>query len=301
MEKIVGGSRRPISIVSFRHVALSSSVCLLGIIAALGQENRTGTLNLTDWPVLGDGVTDDTAAIQKAIDSAAEIGGILLVPPGPHGGCYSSGNLILHSPTKLTIEGAGGKICLKGRGPGNTVVGLQYAGVVANLTVEGLEIGGEGPDEAHHAGIWGFSGTTISNLTIRNNYIHDVSLGVSVNADLGGTIDGFLIEGNRIENVIGSLPGEGYGIHHANGSGAPSNGRIVANTIVGAQRHSIYQAKGSAVIIADNTIKNHGIGRPTPGSAYPAIAVSRSTDISVIGNIVDGAKDGSLSIDTERP
>jgi hypothetical protein len=282
-----------------RNVLPCAAVYLIAC-SSYGQSKGIPTLSITEWSVAGDGTTDDTATIQKAINNAIDHGATLLVPPGPGGGCYRSGNLLIHNSTNLTIQGSGGTICFKGRGPDNARIGLQYSGTVTNLTIEGLEISGAGPDAAFHAGIWGYSGAVIKNLTVRNNYIHDVSLGISVNADLGGSIDGFLIEGNRVENVIGSLPGTGYGIHHANGSGMPSNGRIIGNMIVGAQRHSIYEGKGSAVVIANNTIENHAIGRPTPGSAMPAIVISRGTDITVSGNVVDGATDGSLGIDTDN-
>lgn len=265
--------------------------------AAFAQASKNATLSLTDWQVAGDGSTDDTVAIQTAINRAIELGATLLVPLGPRGGCYSSGNLLIQNAAGVTIKGTGGKICWRGRGPGNTRIGLQYAGTIANVTIEGLELSGAGPDEAYHAGLWSYSGTTIKNLTVRNNYVHDVSLGLSVG---GNPVDGFLVEGNHVENIIGTTSGNGYGIHVENDSTLPSNGRIIGNLIIGAQRHSIYQSKGSGVVIADNTIKNHAIGRPTPGSALSAIVVARSSDITVIGNMVDGATDGSITVDTDK-
>jgi hypothetical protein len=41
-----------------------------------------GLYNIHDYGALNDGITDDTAAIQKAIDDAAKTGGIVLIPVG---------------------------------------------------------------------------------------------------------------------------------------------------------------------------------------------------------------------------
>lgn len=45
-------------------------------------ESESGLINICNFGAKGDGVTDNTAAIQKAVDTAAKAGGTVLVPPG---------------------------------------------------------------------------------------------------------------------------------------------------------------------------------------------------------------------------
>ncbi|HEY2860239.1 MAG TPA: right-handed parallel beta-helix repeat-containing protein [Terracidiphilus sp.] len=276
------------------------SVLFLGAsTVALPQPKSTTVLRAPDFHTLGDGQTDDTAALQKAIDTAIATHATLEFPPGPGGGCYASGSLTIRDASNVTLRGTGGVLCWKG-GKKGARIGLGYAGNLSDVTIEGLEITGAGPDEMYHAGIVAPSGANLKNIVIRKNYVHDVSIGISLNADLGGTLDGFLIAENRVEDVIGTIAGYGYGIHDANGSGKLSNGRIVANTLIDCQRNSIYQAKGSGIFIANNTILNHGGNRPRQSSPFTGIQVARGSDIVVTGNVVEGASDGSIYVGTDR-
>ena len=52
--------------------------------------------NVRDFGAVGDGLTSDTAAIQRAIDAGGEV----LFPPG----VYKSGTIYLHSHTGLRLE-----------------------------------------------------------------------------------------------------------------------------------------------------------------------------------------------------
>ncbi len=62
---------------------------------------RAGTLNVRDFGAAGDGVTKDTAAIQKAIDTAEkQKGGTVVLPPGE----YLSGTIRLKSYVTLHLE-----------------------------------------------------------------------------------------------------------------------------------------------------------------------------------------------------
>lgn len=56
--------------------------------------------NVIDYGAVGDGVTKDTASIQRAIDECAVQGGTVIVPPG----VYLTGSIFLRSNVELHIE-----------------------------------------------------------------------------------------------------------------------------------------------------------------------------------------------------
>ena len=58
--------------------------------------------NVRTWGAVGDGVTDDTAAIQVAIDNLPPTGGVLYFPPGTY---FVSSGFIINKP--LSVMGAG--------------------------------------------------------------------------------------------------------------------------------------------------------------------------------------------------
>jgi hypothetical protein len=263
---------------------------------AVSLSNIWGNLiiNVKASPYLakGDGITDDTASIQSALNAINN--GTLIFPPGT----YKVGNLVIQNKTNVKIIGYGATLQLQGTASSGNNIGLQLVGTIDTVTIEGLTIIGSGVVGDAHAGIYSNSGQTLKNVRTLYNTIKNVIIGITYNADTGGNIDGGIIEGNNIVNIVGTNPGQGYGIHHSNGNGTPSNLLIIGNRIDQAQRHSIYQARGSAVIIADNRISNHRQSIAT-GDVRPAINISRSQNITVQGNIVENFYDSAFYIDVD--
>lgn len=236
------------------------------------------------------GIADATSVIQAAITALPNNSYGVFAP-----GIYKCGNLQIADKTNVVIDGAGAAINWTGTaGSGN--IGFQYVGTVTNLTICNFVLNGDGVLANGHAGVWGFSGQTLTNIKILYNYITNIIVGISLNADMSGSITGGLIEGNFIDTVVGILSGSGYGITHSNGSGNASHVRIVNNIISRAQRHSIYQAKGSGVVIEGNTIRLHRTGQTLGGSPLSAIVCSRSTDVSIVGNTIDTYNDSAFEV-----
>ena len=79
---------------------LIALVVVLNLVVAVGCAAEKPSLNVLDFGAKGNGVTNDTAAIQKALDACGENGGgTVLVPEG----VYLTGSIILHANTTLQL------------------------------------------------------------------------------------------------------------------------------------------------------------------------------------------------------
>ena len=81
-----------------RHPLLIGSILLLLTSLAPGTP---AALNARDFGAVADGATDDTAAIQRALDEAGKTGARVMLPPGRY---LVAGHLVL--PESVTLEGS---------------------------------------------------------------------------------------------------------------------------------------------------------------------------------------------------
>jgi len=79
---------------------LIALMALLFCLAGNGSAAERPTLNVLDFGAKGDGVTKDTAAIQKALDACGTNGGGTVSLPD---GIFLTGSLILHANTTLQL------------------------------------------------------------------------------------------------------------------------------------------------------------------------------------------------------
>jgi hypothetical protein len=172
--------------------------------------------NVRNYGATGDGVTDDTAAIQAAIDACyAAGGGIVYLPPGQYvlglstlaDELYNFGDAVDVSVSCSLVLRDG--VTLRGAGVGVTVLLPDEANdciAIAdgnNACVENLEIDGGFTTGNGHGIIQYLSAddddTTIDNLTVRNVYVHDVgSYGIAFE---NGVFTNCLMENVRVYNT----------------------------------------------------------------------------------------------------
>lgn len=189
----------------------------------------TNVFDITVYGAVGDGATDCTAAIQKALDDAAAVEGVVIVPPGKYltgqlkmgvrtrlegysGWNYRADGLsvlILNDPDArclIDITGAFGctisGICLDGRNLGENIHGIylyweRYNGGSEEDTpaIDDCRIGHFSGNGVHLEHIWCFS--------VRHSMIHS-------NHGCGLYIDGwdaFILDnwfsGNRCTGILG--------------------------------------------------------------------------------------------------
>ena len=169
------------------------------------QSKLRDVVSVKDFGAVGDGVADDTVAIQNAANYARTIGGTLVFPPG-----YTFGiqGLIYIRNGVRGVLGLGGKIkflsgplmsgvCLVGREGGES-------SNVSGCRVDGLYF--------ECGSFWGVPiyGQNINNCTITNNVILDVGIGhgILIRSFVNGLADSFnnIIAHNTITGDTGSNP-----------------------------------------------------------------------------------------------
>jgi hypothetical protein len=217
---------------------------------------------------------------------------LLLPPPG-------AATFTNTAAPAFSVSGAsgvtlsGGYIVLSG----TNACAVKYVGTVSNLTIEGMTVEGDGLVGSAHRAFWNAPGQTLSNIKIIGNTISEVMTGIITTAGTpgGGVLNGVLIEGNHLSDIVGTDPGQGYGIVCSNISANPTNARIVNNFIENASRHSIYVSSGSGVVISGNTIMDHRAD--TDGSLKrAAITIGRCRGTVVSGNSIVRPRSGAIAV-----
>lgn len=142
-------------------------------------------VNVLDFGALGNGVADDTSAIQAAINYVASNGGVLTFPSG----IYMSDSLQVTPTASFKINGTG--TIKKRTNAANNM--LQIQGTTLPISVTGITL--DGDFTTHSEGGQGVVGYNISNMLVDNVTITDVK-----NSGVIIYTDGTIHENNIIRN-----------------------------------------------------------------------------------------------------
>jgi len=212
-----------------------------------------------DFGATGDGTTDDTTAIQAAINAVAASGGVRVVYL-PSGTYIISGQLTL-SVGNIVIKGDGNSSIIKVK---NGVLeselpsGFSMLGVAAglsNINIMDLQIDGNADNNTlrqyHGVGVSASDYFTIKNCTVKNVPQNGVYLPASTTPHTN-----FSINHNRIENIGWRGIQVDYG----------QKGEIINNSIIstGSQSISVRQGTDSTYGPSDVKVAHNYINRATP-------------------------------------
>jgi hypothetical protein len=178
------GSARPHAAVTRRRALLRGgavaaglgTAALGGAAAASGMSSGDGAvIDARDHGATGDGATDDTAALQAALDAVGARGGIVFLPPG----VYVTRRLTLRS--RVHLRGAGGdSTVLKLRAGANSAIlesegfdrltGTRSDAGVSLLSVRDLTLDGnkgQNPEGGYGLRIYGY-GYELTEVIVHN-------------------------------------------------------------------------------------------------------------------------------------
>ena len=267
---------------------------------------------------MGDGVVDDTAAIQAALDAASVRGGTVYLPAGRY---RLTSALRPSSFVTLAGDGAGSVLAPAGRISAIAALFTAEDPLTAfhcrDLAIDGSEQVGPYTSATKGIFITHLSGCTFTNLT--------VSATAATGIGIDHLYDGTVVHGCRVVGCGrlngGNLPGgAGIGIgtgardvesfliagNHCDGNArfgifvesqttrASTGGRIVANACVG-NRHGIGDCGMAATVILGNTcVANVGSGIVVnTGTLSPIV----SRDGQVVANVSSGNGEHGILFD----
>jgi hypothetical protein len=263
--------------------------------------------DLKDFGAVCDGTTDDTTAIQAAINQAASAGVTLY---GPSGACLATA---LTLPSNLTLTGQGaGQFIIRAK-TGTAIAGTpfirnatQSGGGNSNITLSNLTIDGNmaGNGGAGRAGALNQEIPSLSLIRVTGVSIDNVTLVNSAAAAIYGYYwTGFSITNSSASNYgfySSTWPNTAaVQLDYNNATGPSTNIKITGNSFDGSGQHvgGIKLAGDSGHLLTNVTVENNRIitGDANAGSGGATLGVELYSnsglgffECNVSGNLIRG-------------
>ena len=289
------------------------------------QDKLRQMINVKDYGAVGDGTTDDTAAIQAAIDEFqnAGNGGIVYMPPGRY---KITSNLTITWP-HATSEDSGNEVALRGAGSGLTIL-LDYRTSVSTGGCVSYDFSGYTGAELNSryllTWIGGFSIIKMVNATtIAGDIIAPgTGTGLYMNCVISGTVWDLHIRGHEIcveainclgnafRDLLLSQADIGLSLTEATpvtvgGGQSPPNAVVVDHCSINICRTAGVDILGGNVGIKGCSFSFDGINTPTGGGVrnkYQDVLCKQLTIDHCMfesnGGLADVVIDGTLTAST---
>ncbi len=235
---------------------------------------------------VGDGVADDTAAIQAAHDALPASGGLILIPPSAV--AYRTSATLLIAKPNVTIAGWGAASVLRAAAATFHVITL---GAVRGVVIRDLQIQGAATTNA--TGQYGIFSSAAAPPT--DSQILQVrfsgpdaltGLNNGIKFDTGAHRQ--TVRGCLFERLVGVIAGTGYGVLIAADACL-----VTANRFTGG-RHAVYLSAGASWNRVSENLAD--ASHEDAFTIYATAAQSACRHNALVGNAVSGG--GSLTTDS---
>lgn len=245
-----------------------------GAVATTVQAKLRESVSVKDFGAVGDGVTDDTVAIQAALTHIASNGGKLNFPYGN----YLSDSLTVTPSVSFEIYGVG-TITKRTNSASNM---LQIQGATLPIIVRGITL--DGNFTTHADGGQGLVGYNISNILVDSVTFTDVK-----NSGVLIYTDGTIHENNIIRNCT------------VNGESNTKNGLLIVDCKnSGIETSSVFNVTEFALELKNSCTNSWIRNCLVNGCDLQAIALGQTTGTGPsycdISNITIKASDGAIEL-----
>ncbi|MDO9414270.1 MAG: TIGR03808 family TAT-translocated repetitive protein [Pseudolabrys sp.] len=248
--------------VSRRHILLGSLATMFAE-PARAQKNAPQGLDATQLGVRPNATTDQTQALQRAIDRAAQAGQPLWLPAGT----YRSGPITLRNGSQLTGVRGATKITLT-HGPSLITAQDTDAITLSNLTIDGNNIA------------LGRNGGLINLVKARQLRITNCAVSNANGNALGIVQSSGAITGNSISNSADNA------LYCLDNNALDISGNIIAKSGNGGIRIWQSSKRHDGSVVAGNTIEDTEARAGGDGQNGNAVNVFRAAGVTVRGNTI---------------
>lgn len=251
----------------------------------------TGVASVKAYGAVGDGVTNDTTAIQAALDDTAV--SVVYFPPGT----YLTGTINITSRTGLKLEGSGATLKYTGTGSTSAPIGVRIAGTCRDIAVQGFRFLGDAVAANYHCGVQIRDAATVEGLRIKECHFENLALGIWFNRTASGTWNQITIADNWFDVCVGTGTSQGRFIRvNATGVGNPRLGLSIAdNAFYESTVHAIEIVEGTGISITGNQFQNHRTLTGT-GTTTAALHLKDVEEVVVSSNRFYAYTDGALAL-----
>lgn len=265
-----------------------------GAVTRTAQSKMRDTVSVKDFGAVGDGVTDDTVAIQAAATALTQ-GQILYFPAGQ----YVIGQIVFDGKSNIGVSAYGARFTLSGNNAGFLVKGGCSGIYVAGGTITGDGVNRDANTSTAQVG-WMFgneAGAFVQNVFVQDVIVDAANIGFKFVFGTGGgsgNTNNVKISRCQAKDIVGLVGGIGYGFQF---SQAP-NSSISDCQAINCGRHGIYFAEGRNYTATNCVIRDH---RSTVYTAAYRVAfsISRSRNVAVSNCVFDNCYDGTIEVDVD--